>query len=67
MGFGSYDESEHERREASPDDDDVEVSRHGDGHHGESSFELEESTDSMLDQLREIKAKQAEDDEAADS
>ena len=68
MGFGSYDESEQERREASSDDDEnVEVSPHGEGHDGKSTFDFDESTDSMLDQLRSIKETQAEDDEATDA
>ena len=67
MGFGSYDESEQERRETTAsDEEDVEVDPHGEGHNGESSFELEESTDDMLDQLQEIKEEQAEEDEDAE-
>ena len=63
MGFGSYDESEEERRQAaSSTDEDVEVSPHDEGYDGESSFELEAS-EAMLDQLRAIKESKADAEE----
>jgi hypothetical protein len=57
MGFGSYDESDEQRRQdAATDDETAEVDRHGEGHGGDSTFELEGSADDMLAQLEEIKA-----------
>lgn len=65
MGFGSYDESEQQRQEkdSNKKEDEVEVSRHGEGHQGESTFELADSADTMLDQLKEIKESTADDEE----
>jgi len=55
MGFGSYDESEQQNREVDADDGGG-VSVRSEGHGGEVTFESEESTDDLVDRLKDIKA-----------
>ncbi len=55
MGFGSYDESEQQNGEINTDEEDSEgVSVHENDHEGEVTFETD-STDTLLDQLEEMK------------
>jgi hypothetical protein len=64
MGFGSYDEAEQQKQARTEhEDDDVEVDEQDRGHDGESTFQMDGSTDDMLAQLKTIKAdaKAAED------
>lgn len=63
MGFGSYDESEHEKRQGTTEMDDREVDPHDEGHGGEFSYEMDGSTDDMLDQLKDIKESADETDD----
>lgn len=63
MGFGSYDESEQQRRETNKNDDDSEgVNIHEKDHTGEVHFETGASTSDLMDQLKSIKSKSAEED-----
>lgn len=56
MGFGSYDESEQQQQSADDEDDGEAVSVHEQDHDGQVSFEAEESTDTLIDQLHEIQS-----------
>lgn len=55
MGFGSYDESEQEKREVDAEVDDSSVSTNSDGHDGAVDYEFEASNDELLDRLKDIK------------
>ncbi len=56
MGFGSYDESEQENQQVDEDDATGEgVTVQENKHNGEVSFESDESADSLLDRLQEMK------------
>lgn len=54
MGFGSYDESEHENRENKKSIETTEETK-DDGHNGEVTTEGAENTDELLSQLQETK------------
>lgn len=54
MGFGSYDESEHETRESKKDIETNSV-KSGSTHDGEVSTENADDTDELLNQLQDIK------------
>ena len=58
MGFGSYDESEQEKREVDADVDDLSVSTNSEGHDGAVDYEFEASNDELLDRLQDIKAEE---------
>lgn len=60
MGFGSYDESEQQNQEMDTDEEGEGVNVHENDHDGEISFETEESTDDLVDQLKDIKANSEE-------
>ena len=56
MGFGSYDESEQEKREFDTDFDDEEGIDSGDEEYeGEIEFEIGASNEELLDRLQDIK------------
>jgi hypothetical protein len=56
MGFGSYDESEQERQQSDEGPgDDATVNVHENDHDGDVSFESEESTDSLVSKLQDMK------------
>lgn len=55
MGFGSYDESEHEEQEIEADEVDTENNERTE-FEGDMDFESGADTDDLLDQLSEIKA-----------
>ena len=56
MGFGSYDESEQEKREVDADlDDESSVTTNSEGHDGAVDYEFEASNDELLDRLKDIK------------
>jgi hypothetical protein len=55
MGFGSYDESEQERREYDTDGGEEGIRTEENAHTGEVSFEFDASNDELLDRLEEIK------------
>jgi hypothetical protein len=55
MGFGSYDESEHEKQDHKTDFDDDGVSTAESEHDGDVEFEFTASNDELLDRLEEIK------------
>ena len=57
MGFGSYDESEQQNGTVSEDEDAEGISVHEDEREGEVQFESNASTDDLVDQLAEIKAR----------
>lgn len=61
MGFGSYDESEQKDQNVETDDD-AAVNVHEKDHQGEVEFEFDESEDSLIDRLQDMK----DDDEDAD-
>ncbi|MFC7216167.1 DUF5786 family protein [Saliphagus sp. GCM10025334] len=64
MGFGSYDESEQQHQNKdTEDDEDAAVSVHEHEHEGTITVETGGSTDDLLGQLEDIKAKKAQDDE----
>lgn len=54
MGFGSYDESEHETRENKKDIETTDV-KTGSSHDGKVSTENADDTDELLSQLQDIK------------
>jgi hypothetical protein len=54
MGFGSYDESEQQDQDVETDDD-AAVNVHGNDHQGSVEFEFDESSDSLVDRLQEMK------------
>jgi len=60
MGFGSYDESEQENQELSTGDEEG-VTVEENAHSGDVAFESDASTDELVDQLKDIKDN--EDDE----
>jgi hypothetical protein len=56
MGFGSYDESEQENQEYDTDYDDDEAVQTGQAdHQGEVEYEIDASSEELLDKLQEIK------------
>ncbi len=55
MGFGSYDESEQEKREVNAEVDDAGVNTNSQGHDGAVDYEFEASNDELLDRLQDIK------------
>lgn len=57
MGFGSYDESEQERRELDSDDldDDAGVNTAEYEHEGNVDYEIGASNDELLNKLKDIK------------
>jgi hypothetical protein len=56
MGFGSYDESEHENQDYDADlDDDNGVTTEENSHEGSVDFEIGASSDELLDRLEDIK------------
>ena len=55
MGFGSYDESEQKDQNVDTDEDQG-VNVHEHDHDGELSFDSEEDTGALVDQLQQIKA-----------
>ena len=55
MGFGSYDESEQEKREVTAEVDDAGVNTNSQGHDGRVDYEFEASNDELLDRLKDIK------------
>lgn len=56
MGFGSYDESEQEKREVDTDfDDDESVNTDDSNHDGSVEFEFTTSNDELLDRLQDMK------------
>jgi hypothetical protein len=65
MGFGSYDESEQQRSTESADvEDDGGVNVHEHDHHGEVSVDEDDtSTDDLIAQLAEIKARSDDEDD----
>lgn len=61
MGFGSYDESEQQNQEIDTSEtEDEGVSLHEDEHEGEVSFEMDASTDDLVDKLGEMKTDSSE-------
>lgn len=54
MGFGAYDESEHENREDKKEIDTTDQKK-DDGHNGEVTVEGGEDTGKLIDQLEETK------------
>lgn len=64
MGFGSYDESEQENQSMNTDLEDSEaVNTAEHEHEGDVQYEFGETTsDDLLDQLEEIKGRQAEEE-----
>ena len=54
MGFGSYDESEQTDQNVDADGEDA-VNLHENDHEGEVEFEFDETKDSPLDRLDEMK------------
>lgn len=57
MGFGSYDESEQENQEIDTDEDETQgVAVHENEHDGSVDFEMDASTDDLLDKLDGMKA-----------
>ncbi|WP_101296522.1 DUF5786 family protein [Halegenticoccus soli] len=61
MGFGSYDESEQQRRNSNPDGEEAEgVNVHANDHQGTVSFESDASTADLVDQLGAIKRSKAD-------
>jgi len=63
MGFGSYDESEQQNGTVNEDDEAEGISVHDDEREGEMRFESDASTDDLVDQLAEIKARDADESE----
>lgn len=62
MGFGSYDETEQENQSVETEDDDGEgVSVHENDHHGDVSFETDESATDLVERLQDIKDDAEED------
>ncbi|MFP8956416.1 DUF5786 family protein [Natrialbaceae archaeon A-CW3] len=63
MGFGSYDESEQKHQQRDTDDgEDAAVNVHEHEHDGEMTLENGASTDELLGQLADIKAKNADEE-----
>lgn len=61
MGFGSYDESEQQNQDVVTEDEESEgVSVHENDYEGEMQFETGASTDNLVSQLAEIKARAEE-------
>jgi hypothetical protein len=60
MGFGSYDESEQQDQNVETDDD-AAVNVHENDHEGAVEFEFDESEESLIGRLEEMKD-DAEDD-----
>lgn len=56
MGFGSYDESDQGNQDVDTETDGEAVNLHENDHEGEVTYDSEASTDSLLDQLEDIKA-----------
>lgn len=56
MGFGSYDESEQQQQGSNENDDSEAVSVHEEDHDGQLTFESDESTNDLIDQLHDIKS-----------
>jgi hypothetical protein len=54
MGFGSYDESEQKDQNVETDED-AAVNVHENDHDGKVEFEFDESEDSLIDRLSEMK------------
>lgn len=54
MGFGSYDESE-QKDQSVETDDDAAVDVHQNDHDGSVEFEFDESEESLIDRLEEMK------------
>ncbi len=54
MGFGSYDESEQQNQEVDVNDDEDGVSVRESDHDGEVTFEVDASTDDLIDKLQDI-------------
>ena len=61
MGFGSYDESE-QQDQAVETDDDAAVNVRESDHEGSVEFEFDETGDSLIDRLQEMKGDDAADD-----
>lgn len=59
MGFGSYDESEQKDQDVETDDD-AAVNVHENDHQGSVEFEFDESSDSLVDRLQEMKGGDAD-------
>ncbi|WP_225335416.1 DUF5786 family protein [Halomicrobium urmianum] len=59
MGFGSYDESEQQNQKVDVSDDEDGVSVHESDHDGEVTFEVDASTDDLLDKLQDIRDEDA--------
>ncbi|WP_226010768.1 DUF5786 family protein [Halomicrobium salinisoli] len=59
MGFGSYDESEQQTQEVDVSDDEDGVSVHQSDHDGEVTFEVDASTDDLIDKLQDIQDEDA--------
>jgi hypothetical protein len=63
MGFGSYDESEQQRRNANATEDESEgVTVREHDHEGTVEFETDVPTSDLLGRLKEMKAAQARED-----
>lgn len=58
MGFGSYDESEQQHQTVDPDDDHEGVSVSGNEHSGSVQYEMDSSTQDLVDKLQDIKAEE---------
>jgi len=54
MGFGAYDEDEHESREEKKDFEMTDEKK-SDGHNGDVTVENGEDTDKLLNQLEKVK------------
>ena len=54
MGFGSYDESEQKDQNIDADGEDA-VNLHENDHEGEVEFEFDETEESLIDRLDEMK------------
>jgi hypothetical protein len=55
MGFGSYDESEQENQEYDTDYDDEGVQTEESAHEGEVEYEIDATSEELLDKLQDIK------------
>ena len=55
MGFGSYDESEQENQSLDTDEGTEGVSVRENEHHGDVSFETDESAADLVDRLQDMK------------
>lgn len=54
MGFGAYDEEEHENREGKKNIETTDETK-SDGHNGDVTVENGDDTDELLEQLQEVK------------